>query len=728
MVAEGSFADPLPPPDDSSVELVGVGPVAAGFDMWLLGADDSLIDEDDVCGEIVLRGPSVSPGLWQPDGTVSPSGDYLRTGDIGFKHKGELYIVERIKNMIIRNGENYSAFLLERQIADAIGRPTDDVMVIDTDIRPGAGKVTALIGVSRKEDPQAVLADYQQRARTVTSLEIDDVLLVPSAALPRTTSGKKQHSRVRVSAAGGINRDRLAGVPRTCPPENRTARHRSDRDRRSQHRGDEIGRLAHRRGVNRTIEDSLYLGHDLGFDSLARIELAAAVEERTGVAISEDQLGALETVGDFVACVRRQQHLGPNAEQSVTALIGSIAASIPQTDLVVDAQQNRQLLIDGRWCSDFASLNYLGIDVRPDMTSTVGSFVQCFGTHPGWTRAVASPRPYRDLEQALAKLVGAPDSVVFPSVSLLHLGVLPMLAGQGTILVDGGSHHSILEAAELARQRGATVVKFGQNCPADLSAKLEQCDRAQPIVITVDGVYSMDATLPDLLAYEALAAEYGATLYVDDVHGVGVFGANPSETDPYGHGGGGVVQHFGLTYDNIVYVAGMSKAFSSFAGFVTCRSEAERRRLTSASTMIFSGPIPVASLAVGLQALRINAAAGDAIRRHLYALTKRAVDGVRALGLQVENDRYFPSFTVVIGKVSRVIEACKIAWRYGIVLTPAVFPAVPLDRGGLRISITAANTDAEIDVLFEALQEIRDILGAPALPEGPVSFAGTVEF
>jgi 7-keto-8-aminopelargonate synthetase-like enzyme len=234
--------------------------------------------------------------------------------------------------------------------------------------------------------------------------------------------------------------------------------------------------------------------------------------------------------------------------------------------------------------------------------------------------------------------------------------------------------------------------------------------------------------LPSLPAYEQIAAAHRATLYVDDAHGFGILGRDPTPERPYGIGGGGVVRHFGLPLDNIVYIAGLSKAFSSMAAFVTCRSPRERAMLTTASTLVFSGPIPVASLATSLAGLEVNAHEGEQLRDRLRTVTRRITDHARQLGLLVENHLDFPALTIVLGSVDRVIRGCQIAWEHGILLTPAVFPALPLDRGGLRLSVTASNSDADVDQLLRALSAVRDQLGPTELVDRDASYAGTFEF
>ncbi|MEO5840779.1 MAG: aminotransferase class I/II-fold pyridoxal phosphate-dependent enzyme [Acidimicrobiales bacterium] len=727
--ATGSFDEPLPPCGPDETEVISVGSALRGLDIWLVDEQDRVIEDDDVCGEIKVAGTSVSPGYWRRDGpldVIAQSG--LRTGDIGFFHEGELYVVERTKNIIIRHGENYSALLLEHELADTLDRPRNEIVVIDSDVRPGLGRVTAILGVDQKDDlPALELAVREAQLRL--PLPLEDLVFVPRGALPRTTSGKKQHARIRsMLSEGSITIfDRVALTPMPPAPQgvvlDLVAVDAVGTTR------DIVTRMARRQGVTVEIVDSMHLAHDLGFDSLARLELAATIEEKTGIGITEDRLGAIHTVGDLLGLVRElQDRSGTSSDRSVTQLIAAIIEEIPQTNLVVTRQEGRRLLVDRRWVVDFASLNYLGIDLDPDVIASVEPLLKEWGTHPSWTRAVASPGPYTQLEAGLAHLVGAPDTVVFPTITLLHMGVLPLLTGRGTILVDEGSHHSILEAAELARGRGATIVRVRRSDPADLESKIADTDASQPRIITVNGVYSMSGTLPSLVAYEQIAEAYRATLYIDDAHGFGVLGSNPTADRPYGVGGGGVMRHFDLPYDNTVYIAGLSKAFSSMAAFVTCRSPQERSLITKASTLIFSGPIPVASLATSLAALRVNEREGDELRDRLRHATRRITDHARSIGLIVENHLDFPALTIVLGSVSRVIRGCQIAWEHGILLTPAVFPALPLERGGLRLSVTASNTDSDIDILLRALSAVRDELGETELSGRSASYAGTFEF
>src|SRR6516165_3844102 len=398
---------------------------------------------------------------------------------------------------------------------------------------------------------------------------------------------------------------------------------------------------------------------------------------------------------------------------------------IPQFYARADDQRGRRVLIGGRWRSDFASCNYLGFDLEPEIMSAIPAAVERWGTHPSWTRAVASPALYGELERELAQMVGAPDTLVFPSISLLHLGVLPALADyNGVILTDASAHHSIAEACMRAQAEGTEWVEVRHSDVADLESKLAKYDRARTKIIATDGVYSMGSPNPPLPKYVQLAKKYNATVYVDDAHGFGVVGAAPDEDLPYGYGGVGIVRHMGLDYqrDRIIYVAGLSKAFSSYAAFVTCSDEKMKLMLQTSGPYVFSGPTAVACLATALAGLRLNRRDGNARRRHIHRLTRRLVREALSMGFEVDNGSDFPIVGVVMGGWEEMVTACRILWDHDILITPATFPAVPATRNLVRFSITSANTDEEMDQAIQALAAVWEALH-PAAADRPAETA-----
>lgn len=473
---------------------------------------------------------------------------------------------------------------------------------------------------------------------------------------------------------------------------------------------------------------------ELGLDSLMMVEMKNRLEPTLSVTLPVERMVRDIHTRSLAAYVTDKLNdaapAGAGAAETAATGANSGALSsagdlekayqliiqIPQAFVTAEKQQGRRILAGGRWRYDFASCNYLGLDFHPEVMAAIPPAIAEWGVHPSWTRAVASPRLYDDLERELAAFVGAPTTLVFPSISLLHAGVLPSLAGyDGVILKDTEAHHTIHEGCLRAQVNGAEWVNFPHSDIDDLAKKLARYRSSRTKIIATDGVYSMGSSHPPLLEYARLAKEYNALVYVDDAHGFGIIGEQPDAELPYGHRGNGMVRHFGLDYvaDRIVYVAGMSKAFSSYAAFVTCFDEKMKWSLQGSGPFIFSGPTCIASLASALAGLRVNSREGDEHRRKVYRLTRRFVTAVRDLGFEVDNGGYFPIVGVVIGGFDAMAKACQVLWEHDILITPATYPAVPADRNLVRFSITAANTEADVEHAILALKAVRDRLAAP---------------
>ncbi len=712
------------PTDPDSVNVVAVGRVLDGTSLRLLNADGREISEDLSCGEVVVAGASVSAGLVSSGGIVTSFDDnVVNTGDVGFLYEGELYIVDRIKNVIIRNGENFSTQVIELGAAALLGLSPDDVWVLDADLVNESG-LTAIVEVDKRADAASLLA-VLLGARDQFEPALESVVLVRKGTLPRTTSGKKRHGAVRELLRSGDLTPLAQDVAKPMADEVTIETSAREATSVNSARSDErailnfIVEQTRSRGLEVPVVPSSRLKYDLDFDSLAMLDLALAVESLLEIELPQAEVVSVQTVADLLALVAHVRATGTGEQSGVAQTIHRLESSIPQMYVVATQQQQREVTVDGRVIADFASCNYLSLDLHPDVIKAIPPMVDSWGVHPSWTRAVASPEPYRRLEHELAELVGANDTVVFPTVTLLHFGVLPALAGPGgAIIIDSAAHHSMQEAAQLARAKGIRVSTFDHGDVMGLERRLQRMQDRSSRVIVVDGIYSMSGAAANLALYQQLAQRYDATLYIDDAHGFGILGSDPTDEMPYGLGGGGVMRQMNLNYDNIVYVAGMSKAFSSMAAFVTCNSPDQRYRFERASTMIFGGPIPVASLASALAGLEVNRTQGDAIRAELWRLTNKLLTGINELGFEVASTS-FPIINVVLGDSEIVVEACNILWRHGILMTPSVFPAMPLDNGGVRFTLTSANTDDEVDRVLEAMTAVRLLVDAAAVEQAP---------
>jgi 8-amino-7-oxononanoate synthase len=383
--------------------------------------------------------------------------------------------------------------------------------------------------------------------------------------------------------------------------------------------------------------------------------------------------------------------------------LAELERSHPMTDAVIEAVDGRRIRIGDHWLADFASCNYLGFDLDPEIAAAVPVEIARWGTHPSWSRLLGSPVLYEQIEERLTELLGCEDALVLPTITLIHMSVIPVLAGSGTIFLENRAHKTIYDGCLFAQAHGATVERFAFEDPADLERLLRKQHPA-PRLVCLDGINSMTGNPPDLPAFARLAREYDALLYVDDAHGFGVIGERcPDEPSPYGLRGNSIVRHFGESYENVVLVGGFSKAYSSLAAFVACPTELKRLLKTAAPPYLYSGPSPVASLATVLAGFDVNEARGDAIRAALWHKAEQVLDCLDRLGAHTPNRSGFPLVEVPLADHTEIAEVGQFLFDHGIYVTLAAYPLVPKSEVGFRIQITAANTQAEIDQLVDVL-------------------------
>ena len=383
--------------------------------------------------------------------------------------------------------------------------------------------------------------------------------------------------------------------------------------------------------------------------------------------------------------------------------LAELERSNPMTDAVIEEIDGRMIRVGDRWLSDFASCNYLGFDLDRQIIDSVPGYLEKWGTHPSWSRLLGSPVLYTEIEERLTELLGAEDTLVLPTITLIHMSVIPVLAGSGTIYVESRAHKTIYEGCQLAGARGATVKRFQFEDADDLERLLKE-GGPMPRLICVDGVNSMTGNALDLPAFARLAREYDALLYVDDAHGFGVLGERSAdELSPYGNRGNSIVKHVGETYDHLVLVSGLSKAYSSLAAFLTCPPELKRLLKTAAPPYLYSGPSPVAALATVLTGLDVNEQRGEAVRAALWRKTAAVLDYLGRLGVHTPNRSGFPIIEVPLARDEDIDAVGRFLFDNGIYVTLAAYPLVPRNEVGFRIQVTAANTDAEIEQLLEVL-------------------------
>lgn len=358
---------------------------------------------------------------------------------------------------------------------------------------------------------------------------------------------------------------------------------------------------------------------------------------------------------------------------------------------LLESPQGPLVRIDGRPMLAFCSNDYLGLANHPEVIAALRDGAERWGVGGGASHLVNGHcGPHHELELALAEFTGRPRALLFSTGYMANLGAVTALVGKGdTVLEDRLNHASLLDAGLLS---GARFSRYLHNDPASLATRLDKAE-GNTLVVT-DGVFSMDGDLADLPALCTEAKRKGAWVMVDDAHGFGPLGAN----------GGGIVEHFGLSQDDVpVLVGTLGKAFGTAGAFVAGSEELIETLIQFARPYIYTTSQPPAVACATLKSLELLRSESWR-REHLRVLIERFRHGAEAIGLTLM-DSFTPIQPILIGG-SRQAMALSAALRDRGLLVGAIRPpTVPAGSARLRVTLSASHSEAQVDRLLEALEQ-----------------------
>jgi 8-amino-7-oxononanoate synthase len=391
--------------------------------------------------------------------------------------------------------------------------------------------------------------------------------------------------------------------------------------------------------------------------------------------------------------------------RDVNADLARLPSRSHSVDAVIDEIEGRTIMIGDRWLADFGSSGYVGFALEQELLDAVPGYLQQWGTHRGWSRLPGSPRRYEEIEERLTSLLRAEDTLVLPNMAKAHLSLIPALAEGGTICLDRRAEAAVYSGCSIALAHGASLELFEHDDVDRLAALLAAAGRG-PKLICVDGVSIMTGAAPDLGSIAMLARAHDALLYIDDSHGFGVLGERcADELCSYGKRGNSIVRHLGESYDNVVLVGGFRKAHASLLAFLAVPSNLKRALARSEQFQLPSDPPELSALATVLEGLAVNERKGDLLRQKLHRMSGRMVDALDQLGIRLPNRRGYPVIEIPFADAEETDAARRLLFDRGI--------HVPLagHKTALRIHLSAANTDAQVSQLIDAL---RALVGVPA--------------
>ena len=359
----------------------------------------------------------------------------------------------------------------------------------------------------------------------------------------------------------------------------------------------------------------------------------------------------------------------------------------------LDGTRGVRVRIDGRELLNFCSNDYLGLAQDPRIIGALQNAANECGVGSGAAHLVCGHRrEHAQLENALCEWTGREAALLFSSGWLANLGAMQTLLDRGSVSVqDRLNHASLLDAAQLA---GAALKRYPH---ADAKGAARQLANAveKSALLATDGVFSMDGDVAPLRELASLCGREGATLMVDDAHGLGVLGRH----------GAGSVNAAGLPQEDVpVLMATLGKSLGCMGAFVAGSRSLIEGLTQFARTFVYTTAMPPALAAAACEAVRI-AREEDWRRDKLCALIARFREGVAQLGLPLM-DSATAIQPIVLGDTEHAVAASRALEDVGFLVKAIRPPTVPAGKARLRVTLSAAHEQADIDRLLGALAQL----------------------
>ena len=344
----------------------------------------------------------------------------------------------------------------------------------------------------------------------------------------------------------------------------------------------------------------------------------------------------------------------------------------------------------------FGSNDYLDLITHPKIKEAAAQAIKRYGSGCSGSRLLNGTLDLHvKLESELATFVHKESAIIFGTGFQANYATLSALTEKGDVMIcDHNLHASLVEGA---LRSAARTVRFRHNDLDHLERCLENCPPEEKILLVTEGVFSMEGDIADLKGILKLAKPYGARVYVDEAHGIGVLGPT----------GAGAAEHLGVLDDVDIVMGTFSKSLASVGGFIAGERAVIDYLKHTARPFVFSASLPAASVAAVGAALQIMRKEPER-RLHLLRIAQLLRDELRGRGFNV-----LPGETAIVPVVIQqeldLCRLCKALLEEGIYINPVLRPAAAQNL--LRISCTAAHTEKHVERLVDTLVRVAAELG-----------------
>lgn len=365
---------------------------------------------------------------------------------------------------------------------------------------------------------------------------------------------------------------------------------------------------------------------------------------------------------------------------------------------VVESACGPELTVDGKPVLAFCSNDYLGLAADPAIAEAVAEAARRHGVGSGASHLISGHHSLHEaLESRLAGFTGMERALSFSTGYMANFALITAIAGRGdAVFSDALNHASLIDACRLS---GADIHRHPHKDVESLAHNLAHSTARRKLIVT-DAVFSMDGDIAPLPEYLALCERHDAMLVVDDAHGFGVLGAN----------GRGTLSRLDMASPRIAYMATLGKAAGVAGAFVAGSESMIEWLLQKGRTYIYTTAAPPPLAAGAMKALELIEQ-GDHRRSHLQKLVAGLRAGVRpARWSLLESETAVQP--LVIGGNAETLRVADALLEEGVWVPAIRPPTVPAGAARLRISLSAAHTEAHVARLVEVLRRVEAAVGA----------------
>ena len=377
----------------------------------------------------------------------------------------------------------------------------------------------------------------------------------------------------------------------------------------------------------------------------------------------------------------------------------------------LESSSDPECVIEGKKVIMMCSNNYLNLSTHPHVVKKALEAVEKYGAGSGSVRAIAGNMLiHEELERKLAEFKEQEAVMITQTGYAANAGVIPQLvpSSEDVIISDELNHGSIIDGVRLSKaQRGKDFIYKHSNM-GELEQCLKNADKvnARRVLVTTDGVFSMDGDAAKLDEIQKLAEQYGAMIYVDDAHGDGVLGRNKS--------GKGIVDHYGLQGKVHVEMNTFSKAMGTVGGAITGSQDLVNFCRNKTRTYLLSGSHPpaVAGASIGsIEVLQNKDGKFEPVVAKLLDNCDYFKKGIVNIGFNhpitvAAADTPTGIMPIICGENDKAKAMSNRLYEEGIFALPIVFPMVPKGTARIRVMMTAGLTKEHLEKALAAFEKI----------------------